>query len=192
MKKMNSFSALDIINRVIDENVCEGDLCIDATAGRGNDTLHLCRLVGDSGHVTAFDIQPDAVESTESLLKANGLSHRADVLLKSHSEMDSLFENESVSLITFNFGWLPKGDHNIFTKKETSIEAIEKGLKLLKNGGIMTLIIYYGRETGFEERDALLEYLPTLDNRKYTVIEMPFVNRPNCPPIPIVIIKDNI
>lgn len=192
MRKMNSFSALDIINRVIDENVREGDICIDATAGRGNDTLHLCRLVGDSGHVTAFDIQKDAVDSTKMLLEENGMSCRADVLLKSHSEMDSYFEEESVSLITFNFGWLPKGDHNIFTHKETSIAAIEKGLKLLKNGGIMTLIIYYGRETGFEERDALLEYLPTLDNRKYTVIEMPFVNRPNCPPIPIVIIKDNI
>ncbi|MGN0630735.1 MAG: class I SAM-dependent methyltransferase [Ruminococcus sp.] len=192
MRKMNSFSALDIINRVIDENVCEGDICIDATAGRGNDTLHLCKLVGDSGHVTAFDIQPEAIDSTKMLLEANGMSGRADVILKSHSEMDSYFKAESVSLITFNFGWLPKGDHNIFTQKETSIAAIEKGLKLLKNGGIMTLIIYYGRETGFEERDALLEYLPTLDNRKYTVIEMPFVNRPNCPPIPIVIIKDNI
>lgn len=192
MKKMNSFSALDIINRVIDENVSEGDICIDATAGRGNDTLHLCKLVGESGHVTAFDIQQEAIDSTKKLLEENGLYHRADVILKSHSEMDSFFEEESVSLITFNFGWLPKGDHNIFTKKETSIEAIEKGLKLLKNGGIITLIIYYGRETGFEEHDALLKYLPTLDSRKYTVIEMPFVNRSNCPPIPIVIIKDNI
>lgn len=192
MKKMNSFSALDIINRVIDENVSEGDICIDATAGRGNDTLHLCKLVGESGHVTAFDIQQEAIDSTKQLLAEHGLSHRADVILKSHSEMDSFFEEESVSLITFNFGWLPKGDHNIFTKKETSIKAIEKGLKLLKNGGIITLIIYYGRETGFEEHDALLKYLPSLDSRKYTVIEMPFVNRANCPPIPIVIIKDNI
>ncbi len=187
---MDSFSALEIINRVIDENVQEGDLCIDATAGRGNDTLHLCRLVGESGHVTAFDIQQDAVDSTKSLLEQHGMEDRADVLLKSHSEMDELFEEESVSLITFNFGWLPKGDHTINTQKETSIAAIEKGLKLLKPGGIMTLIIYYGRDTGFEERDALLEYLPTLDSRKYTVIEMPFVNRPNCPPIPIIIIKD--
>lgn len=192
MRSMNSFSALDIIKRVINENVKEGDICIDATAGRGNDTLHLCSLVGDSGKVTAFDIQQDAVDSTKALLEKNGIAHRADVRLQSHSEMDSLFEEETVSLITFNFGWLPKGNHNIFTQKETSIEAIEKGLKLLKNGGIMTLIIYYGRETGFEERDALLEYLPTLDSRKYTVVEMPFVNRPNCPPIPIVIIKDNI
>lgn len=190
MKHMDSFSALEIINRVIDENVKEGDLCIDATAGRGNDTLHLCRLVGDSGHVTAFDIQQDAVDSTKALLEKHGMASRADVFLKSHSEMGVLFEKESVSLIAFNFGWLPKGDHTINTRKETSIAAIEQGLKLLKPGGIMTLIIYYGRDTGFEERDALLEYLPTLDSRKYTVIEMPFVNRPNCPPIPIVIIKD--
>ena len=184
-----SFSDLDIIGKIIDDNVTEGDICIDATAGRGFDTLHLCRLVGDSGHVTAFDIQQDAVDSTKSLLEENGVAHRADVLLKSHSEMDALFEENSVSLITFNFGWLPKGDHNIFTKKETSIPAIEKGLKLLKKGGIMTLIIYYGRETGFEEKDALLEFLPTLDSKLYTVVEMPFVNRPNCPPIPIMIIK---
>lgn len=192
MSRMDSFSALDIIKRILDEHVQEGDICIDATAGRGHDTLQLCRLVGEKGHVTAFDIQQDAVDSTKILLEKNGVADRADVLLRSHSEMDELFDDETVSAITFNFGWLPRGDHNIFTKKETSIPAIEKGLRLLKNGGIITLILYYGRETGFEERDALLEFLPTLDCRKYTVIEMPFVNRPNCPPIPIIIIKDTI
>lgn len=185
-----SFSALNIIRRVISESVHEGDICIDATAGRGNDALLLAQLVGDSGHVTAFDIQPEAVESTAALLKENGVSHRADVLLKSHSEMDELFDDDSVSCITFNFGWLPRGDHRVFTNKTTSIPAIEKGLRLLKSGGVMTLIIYYGKESGFEERDALLEYLPTIDNTRYTVIEMPFVNRDNCPPIPVVIIKD--
>ncbi|MGN1120530.1 MAG: class I SAM-dependent methyltransferase [Oscillospiraceae bacterium] len=190
MDNRPSFSALNIIRRVIAEYVHEGDICVDATAGRGNDTLLLAQLVGDSGHVTAFDIQSDAVESTKALLRENGLSHRADVLLKSHSEMDEVLKEGSVSCITFNFGWLPRGDHNIFTDKSTSIPAIEKGLRLLKDGGIMTLIIYYGRETGFEERDALLEYLPTIDNKKYTVVEMPFVNRTNCPPIPIVIFKD--
>ena len=190
MAKRKSFSALDIIKRVISENVREGDICIDATAGRGNDTLFMAQIVGESGHVTAFDIQQDAVDSTKKLLEENGVSHRADVLLKSHSEMDALFDEGSVSCITFNFGWLPKGDHSVSTKKETSIEAIEKGLRLLKKDGIMTLIIYYGRDTGFEERDAILEYLPTIDSEKYTVLEMPFVNRPNCPPIPIIIMRD--
>ncbi|MBP1579688.1 MAG: class I SAM-dependent methyltransferase [Oscillospiraceae bacterium] len=190
MDPRKHFSALNIIQKLIIERVKPGDICIDATAGRGNDTLFLAKLVGDSGHVTAFDIQQDAVDSTRRLLEENGMSHRADVYLKSHSEMDEFADDGTVSCITFNFGWLPKGDHNIFTNKSTSIPAIEKGLKLLKSGGMMTLIIYYGRETGFEERDALLEYLPTIDSSRYTVIEMPFVNRPNCPPIPIVILKD--
>lgn len=189
MDPRQHFSALNIIHRAISESVREGDLCIDATAGRGNDTVFLARLVGDSGRVIAFDIQEDAVASTRRLLEENNLSGRAEVLLKSHSEMDTAAEENSVSCITFNFGWLPKGDHSIFTHKDTSIPAIEKGLRLLKDGGIMTLIIYYGRETGFEERDALLEYLPTIDSGRFTVIEMPFVNRPNCPPIPIIILK---
>lgn len=190
MDPRKHFSALNIIHKIVKEKVQTGDICIDATAGRGNDTLLLSQLVGSEGRVTAFDIQPEAVESTRALLEANGMTDRAEVLLKSHSEMDELFEEGTVSCIMFNFGWLPRGDHNIFTNKSTSIPAIEKGLKLLKSGGIMTLIIYYGRETGFEERDALLEYLPTIDNGKYTVIEMPFVNRQNCPPIPIIILKD--
>lgn len=190
MDPRKHFSALNIIHRVISEKVQPGDICIDATAGRGNDTLFLAKLVGETGHVTAFDIQQDAIDSTRELLAANGMSGRADVLLKSHSEMDEVAEENTVSCITFNFGWLPKGDHNVFTNKSTSIPAIEKGLKLLKSGGVMTLIIYYGRETGFEERDALLEYLPTIDSSRFTVIEMPFVNRPNCPPIPILILKD--
>ncbi|MBQ8568790.1 MAG: class I SAM-dependent methyltransferase [Oscillospiraceae bacterium] len=190
MAKRKSFNALDIIKRTIAETVHEGDICIDATAGRGNDTAFLCGLVGESGHVTAFDVQQEAVDSTKALLCEKGLSSRADVLLCSHSEMDKYAEEGTVSCITFNFGWLPKGDHTVSTKKETSIEAIKKGLRLLKKDGIMTLIIYYGRDTGFEERDALLEYLPTIDSEKYTVLEMPFVNRPNCPPIPVIIMRD--
>lgn len=189
MDRRPSFSALDIISKVIHEQVKPGDLCIDATAGRGNDTALLCELVGETGHVIAFDIQEDAIASTADLLDAKGLSSRAELHLESHSEMGKYAEPDSVSCITFNFGWLPKGDHNIFTKKETSIPAIEEGLKLLKDGGVMTLILYYGRETGFEERDALLEYFPTIDSSKYTVVEMPFVNRSNCPPIPILIFK---
>ena len=189
MDRRPSFSALDIIQKVIREHVQEGDLCIDATAGRGHDTAFLSELVGPTGKVLAFDIQEDAVNSTRALLEERGFSDRAEVFLESHSEMKKYAEPGTVSCITFNFGWLPKGDHNIFTKKETSIPAIETGLELLSDGGIMTLILYYGRETGFEEKDALLAYLPTIDSSKFTVVEMPFVNRSNCPPIPIIILK---
>ena len=183
------FSALQIIQHILKLHVQEGDFCIDATAGRGKDTLFLSELVGESGHVTAFDIQQEAVDSTRELLLKNQKSN-FDVILDSHANMQNYFQTGTVSCITFNFGWLPAGNHHIFTKPESSIEAIRQGLRLLKPDGIMTLILYYGRETGFQERDALLEFLPTLDSNLYTVIEMPFVNRQNCPPIPIVIFKD--
>lgn len=68
MDPRKHFSALNIIHRIIEEKVQPGDICIDATAGRGNDTLFLAKLVGETGHVTAFDIQQDAVDSTRALL----------------------------------------------------------------------------------------------------------------------------
>ena len=183
------FSALQIIHHVLELHLGPGDLCADATAGKGRDTLFLAQHVGETGHVTAFDIQPMAVEATRSLLAQHGLDGRCTVHLDSHSHMEQYLEEGTLSAVTFNFGWLPGGDHHIFTRPDTSIEAIRQGLRLLRPDGIMTLILYYGRETGFAERDALLDFLPTLDSDLYTVVEMPFVNRHNCPPIPIVIFK---
>lgn len=53
----------------ISEHVKEGDLCIDATMGNGNDTLLLSRLCGEKGHVLAFDIQEIALANTRERLK---------------------------------------------------------------------------------------------------------------------------
>ena len=189
MDPRKHFSALQIIHHVLELHIQPGDRCIDATAGRGKDTLFLAKLVGEQGHVTAFDIQQGAIDSTTALLRENGVESRTSVILDSHANMEQYAEPGTICAITFNFGWLPGGDHNVFTKPDSSIAAIEAGLRLLKDDGIMTLILYYGRETGFTERDALLAYLPTLNSDLYTVVEMPFVNRQNCPPIPIVIFE---
>ena len=53
----------------------------------------------------------------------------------------------------------------------------------------MSLSIYYGKNNGFEERDAILEYLKQLDIRTYSVLVSQFYNRPNCPPISATIFK---
>lgn len=92
--------------------------------------------------------------------------------------------------IVFNFGYLPRGDHRIFTRAETSIPAIEQGLRLLKPGGVMSLCIYYGGDSGFEEKDALTAYLRTIDSKAFTVLLTEFWNRPNNPPIPAFILKE--
>lgn len=182
-------NTLGVAHKIIAEKVKTGDFCIDATAGRGNDTSFLCSLVGETGKVIAFDIQQDAVDSTKALLQSKGYDSIAQVFLDSHSNMDQYAQENSVDCITFNFGYLPGGDHNIFTTPATSIPAIEKGLKLLKQGGLMSLCVYYGGDSGFEEKNALMEYFRTIDSKQYTVLITEFANRPNNPPIPVFILK---
>lgn len=184
-----SLNTLSLAHRFIREHVREGDLCIDATAGRGRDTALLCELVGESGRVLAFDIQHEAICSTRELLSSLGYSSRAELIERSHSFMSEYAGEGEVSCIVFNFGWLPGGDHSIFTHPETSIAAIAQGLRLIREGGVMCLSIYYGGASGFEERDALLEYLSTIDDKNYTVIVSSFANRGGCPPIPVFILR---
>ncbi len=186
---MRKYQITEWCLRFIREHVKEGDVCIDATAGNGNDTLALCQLVGESGKVIAFDIQENAIANTKKRLEDNGVVERAEVYLESHTNMGKYAEENSVSCIVFNFGYLPGGDHNLATQKESSIEAIHEGLRLLRKGGLMSLCIYSGGDSGFEERDAILEELKTLDGKKYLVIKSEYYNRPNNPPMPVMIIK---
>ena len=186
---MKHYQITEWYHHFIREHVQEGDLCIDATAGNGNDTLLLCELVGNTGRVLAFDIQQIAVDKTKQRLEEAGLSERATVLLDSHTNMGQYAALESVSCVVFNFGYLPGGNHNLSTKKETSMEAIHAGLQLLKRGGMMSLCIYSGGDSGFEERDAILQALRELDGKQYLVIVSNYYNRPNHPPIPVLIIK---
>lgn len=89
----------------------------------------------------------------------------------------------------FNLGYLPGGDHRLATKSETSIQAFKEGFRLLKSGGIMSICVYSGGDSGFVERDHVLTYLKTLDDRKYFVIKQDFPNKSNHPPMPIFILK---
>lgn len=182
-------NSLVLSHYVLKAHVKEGDFCIDATAGRGRDTAFFCSLVGPTGKVLSFDIQREALDSTAELLSGEGYSSRAKLILDSHSNMAEYADAESADAICFNFGWLPGGDHSLFTMPESSIAAIRAGLEILRVGGLMSLGIYYGGQSGFEERDALLKFLPTLDSNRYTVLETHFSNRPNNPPISVFIIK---
>lgn len=185
---MRNYQITEWCHHFMREHVQEGDICIDATAGNGNDTQLLCELVGENGKVYAFDIQKEAINNTRERLEKANLLKRAELLCESHTKMKQ-YVNEEVSCIVFNFGYLPGGDHNLATKKDTSIMAIHEGLDLLKKGGIMSLCIYSGGDSGFEERDAILEALKELDSKRYLVILSSYFNRPNHPPIPVLIVK---
>lgn len=181
-------SIVDWTHQFLMQYVKEGDICIDATVGNGGDMLFLARLVGKQGSVTGFDIQQIALDHTRENLEQHGVN--GTLYLDSHANMAEYFEPESVAAIVFNLGYLPGGDHKLATKGDSTIQAIEAGLSLLKKGGVISLCIYSGGDSGFEEKEAVLAYLKELDHRKYLVITNEFYNKPNHPPMPVFIIKN--
>lgn len=170
--------------------VATGGVYVDATMGKGEDTIFLCQLAGETGRVIAFDIQEEALRITREKLMEQGYLDRVKLICNGHECMDQYVEEESVDAMCFNFGYLPGGDHSIATKPETSLCAIQKGLTRLKHNGVMCLCIYSGKDTGFEEKRAILEYLKTLPQREYTVIVNEYWNRKNNPPMPVLIFKE--
>lgn len=178
-------NALKLSHEYIKSRLAPCDTAVDATAGKGRDTLFLSSLCR---HVYAFDIQKTAIEATKALLNEN---NRQNVTLihDSHHRLKKYVS--SARCVVFNFGFLPGGDHSVFSKPETSIPAISAALDILTSDGFISICSYYGGDTGFDEVNAILEYLKTLDSKKYTVMLHSFYNRPNCPPIFITIEKNN-
>lgn len=181
-------NTLTLVHQYLSRFIQPGFSVVDATAGNGRDTAFLCSLVGPHGQVLAFDIQPKAIENTKQRLQAGGWQN-ARAILDSHANMARYAPAGSMDCILFNLGWLPGGDHSVFTHADSTIAAIEAGLELLRSGGLMCISIYYGGASGYEERDALLNYVRNIDPLQYTVLVTQFVNRGGDPPIPVFITK---
>lgn len=181
-------NTLSMVHEFLRQHIKPGAVCIDATAGKGRDTALLCRLSGEDGRVLAFDIQQDAVDQTRALLAREGL--QAEVFLDSHANMEQYAAAETVDCVVFNFGRLPGGNPHIVTKADSSVAAIDAGLRLLKPGGVMAIALYYGKENGFEEKEAILSHLKTLNDRNFSVLCCDWANRRGEPPMPIFIWKE--
>ena len=182
-------NTLTINEKFFREHAPKGGFCIDATAGNGHDTAALCALVGERGRVLAFDIQPKAVDNTKKRLSELGFSGIGEVVLDSHANMAAYAEPGTADLIVFNLGWLPGGDHSVYTRADSTIAAINAALELLKDGGAISISIYYGGRNGYEERDVVLNYLNTVDNTSFTVLKTEFINRTGDVPISVFILK---
>ena len=111
----------------IRQQVQEGDFCIDATMGNGNDTLLLSQLCGESGKVLAFDIQEQALNATQKKLTAGHAPKNYRLLLESHANMAEYAAPDSVSCIVFNFGYLPGGDHSLATRGRNQHSGTDSG-----------------------------------------------------------------
>lgn len=166
----------------------EGDTVVDATMGNGHDTVFLAQLAGSSGKVYAFDIQQEALNNTEQRLEKEGLLDRCRLILDGHERMDQYIA-EPIRLVMFNLGYRPGSDHSLCTRGETTWRAVQAAFEKLIPHGLIILVIYHGGDSGFDERDYILEKLPEFDPNRAAVMVTQFVNLANCPPILVLIEK---
>ena len=181
-------NALGLSHRYVAQIVQAGDLVVDATAGNGGDTLFLAGLAGAVGIVHAFDIQAAAIRRTAERLQAAGLLERCRLHQTSHDRIAELVP-PGIRAVMFNLGYLPGGDHQIGTRAPSTLAALDQARQLLLPGGIITISLYYGGDSGFMERDAVLDYLAGIDVHTFAVQKIEMANAANCPPIFICIEK---
>lgn len=182
---MTLMRVLPFTKFLLEQAVTKGDRVIDATAGNGHDTLFLAQLTGELGKVYAFDIQQNAVLATRGRVKDY---NNVEVILDSHTKITE-YVTEQIAAAVFNLGYLPKGDHSIITKPDTTIAAISQCLDLLKPNGVIVIVIYSGHEGGSEERDAVVEFVTQLPQTKYDVMKYQFINQQHSPPFLMAIAK---
>ena len=152
-----------------------GDTVVDATCGTGQDTVVLARAVGSGGSVYAFDIQAQAVENTQKRLTDAGMINRAKLFCLGHEHMAEQVM-EPAAAIVFNLGWLPGGDHSVTTHWETTRQAVDSALQLLKPHGLLVICAYPGHAEGDREREALTDMLANLPPQEYNVLWHKFLN----------------
>lgn len=187
--KKKIMTITDWIHSVLETSIEEGDFCIDATAGKGKDTLFLSEKVGETGKVLAFDIQDMAISEAKRRIEEVGQEQRVTFILDGHERMDQYAKENTADVILFNLGYLPGGDHSLATKGSTTLEAANKGLAILKPQGVMCICVYSGGDSGFLEKEEILSWAASLPAKEYDVISCPFINKPNNPPQPIFIRK---
>ncbi|MBQ8148904.1 MAG: class I SAM-dependent methyltransferase [Clostridia bacterium] len=166
---------------MIEAALFDGAVAVDATMGNGHDTLWLCRQVGENGHVYAFDVQQQAVDNTAAGLEAAGVRGRAELFCVGHQHMAD-YVDRPADVIMFNLGWLPGAEHGVTTLRETTLQAADAALTLLKKDGLLTICIYPGHEEGQRELEALMDWAARLDPKKYDALVKTYVNQPNWPP----------
>jgi predicted methyltransferase len=146
----------------------------------------LAHLVGAAGRVLAFDIQQAALVKTAQRLERALLQERVTLYHADHAVMGERVV-EPVQAVMFNLGYLPGADHRIITQPASTFDAVIQATRLLKPGGLITIVIYPGHSGGPEERVAVERAVTALPQQLFTVARYEILNQANNPPLVVAI-----
>lgn len=172
----------EIVDEILSHNFL-GKIAVDATVGKGKDSLKLLETVGDEGFLYGFDLQEEAIDAAKKLLNDY---KNYKLFLESHENIDKI---EKFDLVIYNLGYLPGSDKKITTLKDSTIVSLKKATEKISEGGIIIVVSYLGHENSLEERLGVDDFLKNLDQKIFKVEKREFYNQKNNPPIVYLIEK---
>ncbi len=152
----------------ITTNTSSNTVVLDATAGRGLDTLFLANVLTHrkNSKLISLDIQETALCATRKRLNANGIKPNSesntlqiDLIHKSHEDLSEFLSPEEADLIIYNLGYLPGGNKSITTLVDTTQKSLKTALHCLRPSGLITVTFYPGHEAGSIEKDEIVPKL---------------------------------
>ena len=181
---------LGLQKKFILEHLREGDVAVDFTMGNGHDTVFLSKTVGESAKVYAFDIQPDALASTEQNLIESSCPFNWHLVCASHDRADE-YVKEPIKAGMFNLGYLPGANRKqLTTKRETTLPAVRKAIGMLGEDAVLCVAVYPGHEEGRLEGLELIKYFESLSRFEYGITEIRMVNSPESPFVVLIETKE--
>lgn len=185
---MGFLSVLSFAHKLVIERLTPGDIAVDATAGTGADTLFLAKACGAKGQVFSFDIQQQALALTQARMAKEDTGLIADVTLLnvSHARMEQELPvnvHGQVAAVMFNLGYLPAegADPALITVPDSTIPALEAGLRLLRPRGVLTAVLYPGHPGGEIEAAAVEDWAKALPSSMGQTIIYRQLQRPAAP-----------
>ncbi len=184
-------NAVNFSHMIMRNFVREGMFVVDATMGRGQDTLLLSKLVGINGTVLSFDVQKEAVEITNELFTSENIdSSNTRFILDTHANIGNYMLNEQlVDFAIFNLGYLPGVNKSVTTDVQSVKVALELLIERLKSLAVILVVVYPGHDVGRQEVEFLNGYLVQLKQKQFSISEFKFINQRNNPPYVFLIQK---
>lgn len=179
-------TAVEWAHQLLERTLPSSAIVVDATAGNGQDALFLSRFTEPDGHLFALDLQPAAIENTQRLLLANGVSPtRFSLLQVGHENLASLLPEEfrgRINAFLFNLGYLPGENKSLTTLAHTTLRALNAATEFLHSSGLLCVVAYPGHPAGLEECQAVTQWMLDLPGSDFEVQHIRACNRSSPPP----------
>lgn len=191
---MGFVSVLAFAQKLAAERIQPGEPVVDATAGGGVDTLFLAQKSGSRGTVYAFDVQQEALDRTRNRLAGQPGLAEVRLFARSHHLMEEAVDpahRGKMAAVMFNLGYLPGADTGVITRPETTIPALEAACRLLRKGGVLTVVLYAGHSGGDREAAEVRNWAEGLPGAEFEALTYRFINREPSAPYLLAISKRN-